>query len=230
LPEKEKMCLAVFSGELDKALAAFFLATTAASMGWEVSMFFTFWGLNIIKKNEGPIKSKGLMNKMFNIIKTVFKIALEDIKSGKTNNFNTIEDLRNNNWKFRDYCHRSIIKNRLYGDKGYAYVHLVWALEKLTTRCYFLMKDFQNSKTIKNTDESIKIVEMLIDYIIFYEKNMFKLDEKNFDEIRERSHRIREFGLKLLKDKRHDQHIALRIIMCNADLIASNSWLMMINS
>jgi peroxiredoxin family protein len=34
----------------------------------EVSMFFTFWGLNIIKKNEGSIKSKGLMRKMFNIV------------------------------------------------------------------------------------------------------------------------------------------------------------------
>jgi len=37
-------------------------------MGMEVSMFFTFWGLNIIKKNEGGIKSKGLIRKMFNII------------------------------------------------------------------------------------------------------------------------------------------------------------------
>ncbi|MFC1915724.1 DsrE/DsrF/DrsH-like family protein [Chloroflexota bacterium] len=65
---KEKMTLVVFSGDLDKALAAFILATTGASMGMEVSMFFTFWGLNIIKKNEGGIKSKGLMRKMLNVL------------------------------------------------------------------------------------------------------------------------------------------------------------------
>ena len=35
-------------------------------MGMEVSMFFTFWGLNIIKKNEGSVKSKGIMRKMLN--------------------------------------------------------------------------------------------------------------------------------------------------------------------
>jgi len=44
------------------------MATTAASMGMDVTMFFTFWGLNVIKKNEGGIKSKGLMRKMLNIM------------------------------------------------------------------------------------------------------------------------------------------------------------------
>ncbi|MDD5289432.1 MAG: DsrE/DsrF/DrsH-like family protein [Dehalococcoidales bacterium] len=68
MAEKEKLTLVVFSGDLDRALAAFILATTAASMEMEVTMFFTFWGLNIIKKNEGPIKSKGIMRKMFNIV------------------------------------------------------------------------------------------------------------------------------------------------------------------
>jgi len=66
--EKEKMTLVVFSGDLDRALSAFMIATTGASMGMEVTMFFTFWGLNIIKKNEGGIKSQGLMRKMLNLI------------------------------------------------------------------------------------------------------------------------------------------------------------------
>lgn len=68
MPEKEKFTLVLFSGDLDKALAAFILATTAASMNMEVTMFFTFWGLNVIKKNEGSIKSKGFMRKMLNIM------------------------------------------------------------------------------------------------------------------------------------------------------------------
>jgi len=68
MAEKEKCTLVMFSGDLDRALSGFVLATTAASMGMEVSIFFTFWGLNIIKKNEGSIKSKGLMRKMLNLI------------------------------------------------------------------------------------------------------------------------------------------------------------------
>jgi peroxiredoxin family protein len=64
----EKMTLIVFSGDMDKTLAAFNLAVGAASMGMEVSMFFTFWGLNVIKKNDGPIKSKGIMRKMLNFM------------------------------------------------------------------------------------------------------------------------------------------------------------------
>jgi len=68
MAEKEKLTIAVLSGDLERALAAFMLAVTGASMGMEVSMFFTFWGLNIIKRNEGSIKSKGLMRKMLNLI------------------------------------------------------------------------------------------------------------------------------------------------------------------
>jgi hypothetical protein len=66
MTEKEKVTIVVFSGELDKALASFNIATTAASMGMDVTMFFTFWGLNVIKKNQGRLKSKGWMRKMLN--------------------------------------------------------------------------------------------------------------------------------------------------------------------
>ena len=68
MAEKEKLTMAIVSGDLERALAAFMLAVTGATMGMEVSMFFTFWGLNIIKKNEGSIKSKGLMRKMLNFM------------------------------------------------------------------------------------------------------------------------------------------------------------------
>ncbi len=65
---KESITLVVFSGDLDKALAAFNIAIGAASMGMEVSMFFTFWGLNIIKRNDGGIRSKGIMRRMLNLM------------------------------------------------------------------------------------------------------------------------------------------------------------------
>ena len=67
MAEAEKMSLVMFSGDLDRALAGFMLANTGASMGMEVSMFFTFWGLNIIKKDEG-VRSRGLMKRMLNFM------------------------------------------------------------------------------------------------------------------------------------------------------------------
>ncbi len=60
--------MVVFSGDMDKVLAAFVMANGAAASGMEVNMFFTFWGLNIIKKNEGSLKSKGIMRKMLNMM------------------------------------------------------------------------------------------------------------------------------------------------------------------
>ncbi len=68
MAEKEKMTIIVFSGEMDKALAAFNLAIGGATSGMDVTMFFTFWGLNVLKKNEGSIKSKGIMRKMLNVM------------------------------------------------------------------------------------------------------------------------------------------------------------------
>lgn len=57
--------LIVFSDDLDKALASFVIANGAASTGKKVTLFFTFWGLNVIKKREKPAVSKDLFGKMF---------------------------------------------------------------------------------------------------------------------------------------------------------------------
>ncbi len=61
---KKKVTIVVFSGELDKVLAAFNIATGAASMGMECTLFFTFWGLNVLKKNDAKNTAPGLMKKM----------------------------------------------------------------------------------------------------------------------------------------------------------------------
>jgi len=53
---------------LDKAIAAFVISTAAASMGMAVNIFFTFWGLNVIKKKGGLIKGQNWMQKMLNIM------------------------------------------------------------------------------------------------------------------------------------------------------------------
>lgn len=58
----------VFSGDLDKALASFIMANGAAAMGRRVTLFFTFWGLNILRKNERVKVKKGLIGKMFGMM------------------------------------------------------------------------------------------------------------------------------------------------------------------
>jgi len=58
--------LIVFSDDLDKALASFVIANGAASMGKKVTMFFTFWGLNVIKKQEKPRVKKEFTVSMLN--------------------------------------------------------------------------------------------------------------------------------------------------------------------
>jgi len=70
-PMKEKMTIILFSGEMDKAIAAFTLATTAAASGMEVTIFFTFWGLNILKKTQFAVsQSQNILQRMFNFMST----------------------------------------------------------------------------------------------------------------------------------------------------------------
>ena len=57
--------MVVFSDELDRALASLVIANGAAATGSKVTLFFTFWGLNIIKKSDKPKVQKDLMGKMF---------------------------------------------------------------------------------------------------------------------------------------------------------------------
>ncbi len=65
---KKSVTIVLFSGEIDRAIAAFVIATAAASMGMQVSIFFTFWGLNVIKKEGGLLKGQNWMQKMLNLM------------------------------------------------------------------------------------------------------------------------------------------------------------------
>lgn len=61
----EGASMVVFSGDLDKAIASFIIANGAAASGKKVTMFFTFWGLNVIRKPEKVSVQKNLIGKMF---------------------------------------------------------------------------------------------------------------------------------------------------------------------
>ena len=62
----KKATIVVFSGEMDKAFAAFIIATGAAAAGMDVTMFFTFWGLKTIQK--GNLTGKGFLGRMIGLM------------------------------------------------------------------------------------------------------------------------------------------------------------------
>ncbi len=67
--EKKKLSIISFSGDFDKLVAAFTLATGSAAVNYEVNIFFTFWGLNAVKKKQGhsPV-GKGFLAKFFGFL------------------------------------------------------------------------------------------------------------------------------------------------------------------
>ena len=64
----EGTTMVVFSGELDKAIASFIIANGAAASGKKVTMFFTFWGLNVLRKSEPAQVKKDFLGKMFGLM------------------------------------------------------------------------------------------------------------------------------------------------------------------
>ena len=69
LPE-DRVSIIVFSGDLDKVLPPFIIATGAAAMGMQVSLFFSFWGLNARKKRR-DLSGKGFLEKLFALMTPV---------------------------------------------------------------------------------------------------------------------------------------------------------------
>ncbi len=65
MSEKKKTNIILFSGDYDKAMAAYIIANGAAAYDHEVTIFHTFWGLNALRKDESIQVKKGFMEKMF---------------------------------------------------------------------------------------------------------------------------------------------------------------------
>jgi len=80
LPKNKTMV--VFSDDLDRAMASLVIANGAASTGKKVTLFFTFWGLNVIKKTHKPKLQKDLMGKMFS---KLMADSADDLKMSKMN-------------------------------------------------------------------------------------------------------------------------------------------------
>ncbi|GAC40914.1 FAD-dependent oxidoreductase [Paenibacillus popilliae] len=103
---RDASTMVVFSGELDKAIASFIIANGAAASGKKVTMFFTFWGLTIIRKHQKVPINKNLVGRMFGAIlpRGSRKLALSKMNMlglgpqmirslMRTNNVSSLEEL-----------------------------------------------------------------------------------------------------------------------------------------
>lgn len=106
LGQNDGKTMVVFSGDLDKAIASFIIANGAASMGKKVTMFFTFWGLNILRKPEKVKVKKNVIEKAFGMMmpRGSKKLGLSNMNMGgmgakmirmvmKDKNIQSLEDL-----------------------------------------------------------------------------------------------------------------------------------------
>ncbi len=64
----ESVTIVCLSGDMDKAMAAFIIATGAASMGMRVTMFFTFWGLNMLRRKGEKSSAKDWLRRLFGLL------------------------------------------------------------------------------------------------------------------------------------------------------------------
>ena len=82
--QSNKLSMIVFSGDLDKALAAFIIGTGAVAMGMEVVMFFTFWGTPMLRAKDKNVKGKDPVSKMFGAMlpKGASKLKLSSMNMG----------------------------------------------------------------------------------------------------------------------------------------------------
>jgi peroxiredoxin family protein len=68
MDKKDSVTIVAFSGDLDKLLAAFIIATGAAASGKQVNMFFTFWGLKLLQQTGKKPKGLNWIQKMFAVM------------------------------------------------------------------------------------------------------------------------------------------------------------------
>jgi peroxiredoxin family protein len=79
---ENKLSMIVFSGDMDKVLASFVIATGAVAMGMDVVMFFTFWGTPVLRDKKKSAGGKDLMGKMFG---AMLPAGTGDVKLSKMN-------------------------------------------------------------------------------------------------------------------------------------------------
>lgn len=64
----DRVTIVVLSGEMDRVMAAFIIATGAAAMGMQVTMFFTFWGLNAVRRKGTSSAARDWLRRIFGLL------------------------------------------------------------------------------------------------------------------------------------------------------------------
>lgn len=82
MAEQKKLSIIAFSGDFDKLTAVFTLGTGAAAVGYEVNIFFTFWGLDAIKRKQGRSLTGG------NWLTRIFGFMMGGLRVAPTSRFN----------------------------------------------------------------------------------------------------------------------------------------------
>jgi len=83
-PEKKAVTIICFSNDLDRVMAGFVIANGAVAMGYKTTIFFTFWGLNVLRKEMAVKVNKGFLEKMFGFMmpRGVNKLKLSKMNMG----------------------------------------------------------------------------------------------------------------------------------------------------
>ncbi|UCG07552.1 MAG: DsrE/DsrF/DrsH-like family protein [Desulfobacterales bacterium] len=79
---ENKLAMIIFSGDMDKVLASFVIASGAVAMGMDVVMFFTFWGTPVLRDKKKNVGGKDIMGKMFG---TMLPKGTGDVKLSRMN-------------------------------------------------------------------------------------------------------------------------------------------------
>jgi peroxiredoxin family protein len=91
--------MVIFSNDFDKMMAAFIIANGAVATGSEVTLFFTFWGLNLLRKGEKVKTSKNIIERMFGMMmpRGASKVTLSKMHMGGMGTFMIQQIMKNKN-------------------------------------------------------------------------------------------------------------------------------------
>ncbi|MBN1385759.1 hypothetical protein JW968_02150 [Candidatus Woesearchaeota archaeon] len=181
---------------------------------------------SIMEHEELDIDKKLL--KMCQIVRTILEITRKDFEKGGMGNLDTVRDIADNQRKFREYCHRAVVKNRLYGDKGYGYIGLMRTLEKLTHHYYHLYE--QLSACGRPRKEFVVLLRRFEDFFDLFRASIFRIDVNSFQELRDRGRSLADSAVRMLDDRKFASYPIVRVLYCNVFIRHALSNLVFLNS
>lgn len=167
--------------------------------------------------------------KLCHIVKVSGEVFLDDLKKGQLKSFETLDEIRKQGWKLRDYCQRSLVRNNFYNDKEYAYHHLIWSLEKLVTIHHLGYRLIGNQK-FKIPNNILSILTEVEEQILFFTKNLFNLREFEHHKVKDKLMKLTEKIAKAQTENPKFNSVLITASRLNDMLLYLFSTIFMINS